>query len=396
MRIEYVAAIIILLFAGNLKAQSISSEVVEFQLLQQPKEAIDANSRNFKVTVTSPYNLTAADVIKEAKEDHQQAVRNYSNTVANSEKEYQQKLKDYEAEVAKAKEKYALESAEFKKLSMIERLSMTDQGKNPKLVTPTKPEYYKPQPPVYQEPNLNDYTIVDNNVLASQIGIAGFTRGSGYVDVTVDIKAVNFQDNAGQTFANQPTKLVVKINGAEKVNTIFFQEFTFLSSSPSNNINKPLEEKQHLTKVIKFLNDYLNNNFGYQAAKKSVKIQSVKNKGKYDDLERADIYIKTNLKKLQPTNSDMNTAAFTNMQKGIDIWTQTLEKVEYKNPKADFNPKIAEFIYFNLIRLNIALNKKADAEKYLNQLQENLVYIKLSYDEENELKRIENEIYQTK
>jgi len=89
----------------------------------------------------------------------------------------------------------------------------------------------------------------------------------------------------------------------------------------------------------------------------------------------------------------MNTTAFANMQKGIDIWTQTLEKIDYKNPKSDFNAKIGEFVYFNLIRLNVALNKKAEAEKYLNQLQENLIYIKLSYDEENELNRIEKEIY---
>jgi hypothetical protein len=81
------------------------------------------------------------------------------------------------------------------------------------------------------------------------------------------------------------------------------------------------------------------------------------------------------------------------MQKGIDIWTSTLEKVEYKNSKADLNGKIAGFIYFNLIRLNLALNKKADAEKYLNQLQENLVYIKLSSDDERELKTIESSIY---
>jgi len=99
---------------------------------------------------------------------------------------------------------------------------------------------------------------------------------------------------------------------------------------------------------------------------------------------------------MQPSNSDVNTAAFANLQKGIDIWTQTLSKIEYKNDKADFNDKIGKFIYFNLINLNIALNKKADAEKYLNQLQENLVYIKLSYDEANELKNMEKDIYQIK
>lgn len=386
--------VLLLIFIGSVNAQSISSEMIEFQLLQQPKEVIDANNRNFKVTVTSPYNLTSDEVIKKSKADHQQAVTDYGKTVSDSEKEFQQKLRDYDDEVANAKEKFEIESKEFKKLSMLERLSMTEQGKNPKMATPTKPVYYKPQPPVYSEPNLNDYTIVDNNVLASQINLEGFSRGNGYVDILLDIKAVNFQDNAGQTFANQPTKLIVKINGKEKVNTTFFTEYTFLSSSPSNNINKPLSEKNHLAKVMQFVNDYLNSNFGFSAAKRTVKIQSVKNKGKYDDLARADIYVTTNLKKLQPKNSEMNTQAFANMQKGIDIWTQTLEKIDYKNSKADFNSKIAEFVYFNLIRLNLALNRKGEAEKYLNQMQENLIYIKLSYDEENELKRIEKEIYE--
>jgi hypothetical protein len=391
MKVTY--ALMLLWVMGSVKAQSISSETIDFQLLQEPKEMIDAANRNFKVTVTSPYNLTAADVIKNAKADHQQALKDYSSVVTASQEEFKQKTADYTEEVAKAKERFELESAEFKKLSMLERLAMTDQGKNPKLVTPTKPAYVKPSPPVYREPNLKDYTIVDNNVLASQIGITGFTRGAGYVNIMVDIQAVNFQDNAGQTFANQPTKLVVKVNGTEKVNTTFFEEYTFISSSPSNNINKPLEEKNHLNKVILYLNEYLNNTFGFQAVKKSVKIQNVKNKGKFDELERADIYIKTNLKKLQPAISDVNTAAYANMQKGIDIWTSTLEKVEYKNSKADLNGKIAGFIYFNLIRLNLALNKKADAEKYLNQLQENLVYIKLSSDDERELKTIESSIY---
>jgi hypothetical protein len=263
---------------GFRKSTKISSETIDFQLLQEPKEMIDASNRNFKVTVTSPYNLTAADVIKNAKADHQQALKDYSGVVSASQEEFKQRTADYTEEVAKAKERFELESAEFKKLSMLERLTMTDQGKNPKLVTPSKPAYVKPAPPVYREPNLKDYTIVDNNVLASQIGITGFTRGAGYVNITVDIQAVNFQDNAGQTFANQPTKLVVKVNGTEKVNTTFFEEYTFISSSPSNNINTPLEEKNHLNKVILYLNEYLNNTFGFQAVKKSVKIQNVKTK----------------------------------------------------------------------------------------------------------------------
>jgi len=390
----FFASLFVFVSTISIYAQNISSENIDFLILKQPKETIDVANRLLKVTVTSPYNVTADDVIKQSKVDHQAALDNYTTVVANSEKEFQQKLKDYDQEVIKAKEKFELESAEFKKLSLLERMSMTDQGKNPRLVNPTKPVYVKPLPPVYQEPNLNNYIIVDNNVLSSQINVEGFSKEGNYLDVAVDIRGVQFQDNAGQTFANQPTTLVVKVNGVEKINTKFFQEFKFVSSSPSNNINKPLEEKNHLNKVVAFLNQYLNDQYGFQSIKRTVKLDKVKNKGQYDDLEKAHIYVTTNLKKLQPSEPERSAAAVTAMQKGIDIWLETLKKVEFKkDSKSDFNAKIGEYIYFNLIRLNLAMNKKAEAEKYLNELQENLITVKLSYDEQNELKALENEIY---
>ncbi|HLN94108.1 MAG TPA: hypothetical protein VK183_00635, partial [Flavobacterium sp.] len=254
-------------------------------------------------------------------------------------------------------------------------------------------EYFKPYPPQYREPNLDDYAIVDNNVLASLISISGFSREGSYVEISVDIKKVSFQDTAGQTYANQPTKLVVKVGGVEKVNKMFFQDYAFISSSPSNNINKAREEKNHLNKVIAALNTFLDENFGFRSKQEKVKIEVVKNKGKYDDLEKADIYVKTNLRKLQPSDPAMTAAAFAGMQKGIDIWTQTLAKVDYKDTKADFNAKIAEYLYKNLIRLNVALGRKKEAEQYLNQFQENQIYMKLSYDDEQELRQLESLIY---
>jgi hypothetical protein len=72
---------------------------------------------------------------------------------------------------------------------------------------------------------------------------------------------------------------------------------------------------------------------------------------------------------------------------------QTLTKIEYKNTKADLNARIAKFIFFNLMNVNLALDKKKEAEIYLNQLQENLVDIKLSNEEERELNEIEKIIY---
>lgn len=391
---NFLLSVLLAVSFTNSWSQSINTEKIDFENIISPKIPTPEGSRFYAVKVQSPYNVTTESIIAKAKAEHQQALKDYDNTVLESEKAYAKKLKDYDGEVLKAKEKYALENEAFKKMTLIERLAMTDQGKTPKLVIPSKPEYYKPSEPVYKEPNLKDFVIINNDVLAGQINLNGFERGNAVVDININLAAVKFQDNAGQTFANQPTKLVVKVNGVEKTNVTLFEKFEFISSSPTNNINQAAEERNYLNKVMTYLNKYLNEQYGYQAVKDVLAIEYVKNKGDYDDLEKAHIYVTTNLKKLAATtDNDMKQVALTNMQKGIDIWTQTLAKIEYKNPKAIYNAKIARFIFFNLIKINIALNKKAEAEKYLNSLQENLVDIKLSSDEKTTLAQLEKQIY---
>lgn len=394
MKLNYLIGFFLLsLVASN--AQNISAELVSYQLLREPKIIIDEASRQYSVRVSSPYNLTSDEVYAQSKTDFQNELNNFDKLNANSEKEFQQKLADYDADVAKANAKYKSESEEFKKLSLLERLTLTDKGQNPRLVLPNRPLYVALIKPVYQEPNLQNYVIIDNNVLASQINIDGFSKDGNYLTISLDIKKTNFQDNSGQTYANQPTILIVKQNGQEKINKTFFQEYKYISSSPTNNINKPYEEQIHLKKLVTFINDYLDQTFAFKIIKYDVKLQSVKNKGQYDNLEKADIYVSTNLKKLNPTNPQINTVALTGMQKGIDIWKETLTKIDFKDPKAAFNAKIAKFIYFNLMNLNLALDKKTEAEKVLNEMQENLIYMKLNSNEETELKAIESQIYKT-
>ena len=379
----------------TLNAQSISTELVEYQVLREPKISTDANSRHYSVTVTSPYNLTSDEVYAQSKVDFQTELKNFDKVTADSENEFKQKLADYDADLIKANAKYKSESEEFKKLTLLERLTLQDKNQNPRLVLPNRPLYVAPLKPVYHQPNLQNFVIIDNNVLASQVNIEGFTKDGNYLTILLDIKKTNFQDNSGQTYANQPTTLIVKQNGQEKINKIVFQEYKYISSSPTNNINKPYEEQQHLKKVVAFINDYLNETFAFKTIRYSVRLQSVKNKGQYDDLEKADIYVSTNLKKLSPENPQINAIAFTGMQKGIDIWRETLNKIDFKDSKAAFNAKIAKFIYFNLMNLNLALDKKTEAEKVLNEMQENLIYIKLNSSEETELKAIEKQIYKT-
>lgn len=377
-------------------AQSFSDDWIEYRISNPPKHQTEATQRFFRVTVNSPYNVTAESIIAQSKVDFENEVKNYAIVVANSEKEFQVKLKNYDQEVADAKAKFELESAEFKKLSLLERMAMTDQGKSPRLVTPNKPVYVKPYPPVYQEPNLNNYVIVNNDVLATQVNVDGFTRGQNVLDISIDIQKIAFQDNAGQTYAKQPTKIIAKLNGVEKATAQLFQEFKFISSSPSNNINKPLAEKNFLAEVMTAINRYLNEQFGYKTEVRKIKLETIKNKGKYDDMEKAHIYISTNLRKLDPQNPEISAAAYSGIQKGVDLLKSCLAKVDYKDKKADYNAKVAASIYLNLIRLEVTLNQKAEAERFLNELQENLIYMDLNRDDAEELKALEAQIYKMK
>jgi hypothetical protein len=98
------------LIVNNTSGQNINAETIEVRMMQAPKISLSPEQRNYKVTVTSPYNLTKEDIIKQSKADYQKTLADYDKTVAESEKDYQKKLKDHDEEEKKAKEKYEIES----------------------------------------------------------------------------------------------------------------------------------------------------------------------------------------------------------------------------------------------------------------------------------------------
>ncbi len=392
MKTNFIFSFLLSCSSFAIYAQRIDAENISFQTLKEPTYKVDMSNRNFSVLVNSPYNITKEDVIKDAKAKFQNDLANYDKSVQDAKDQHQEKLKEYDAEVIKLNEKYKTESAEYNKLKTVEKIAMNAMP--PVLRLPSRPSLNIPQKPIYQEPDLRNALIVDNKVLASQITIDGFTRGGNYIDIAVNMDRTNFQDNAGKSFASQPTKLVVKENGTIKLDKNLFSDFEEIASSPTNEINLSGHEKNYLQKVINKINEILAENYGYSKINSTVKLETVKNKGEYDDLEKAYIYVTTNLKKMQAKpDYEPNKIALENMNKGIDIWKQTLTKIDYNDKKALLNGKIATYIYFNLIRLNLALGNKKEAEKYLNEMQDHLVDLKLSYDQNNELKTIENRLY---
>jgi len=110
--------------------------------------------------------------------------------------------------VAKAEARYNKEMKDFKDLSLIERLALTDQGEKPQLKVPAKPTYLETREPVYVQPNLDDHLIFDKQILADNVELIGYEKGNDLL-IVINITKMAFQDNGGQTFYAQPTNLKV-------------------------------------------------------------------------------------------------------------------------------------------------------------------------------------------
>ena len=383
---------IVLTLSAN--SQRILDETVSFYDIIKPKESLDSSIENYNVVVNIPYTMTAEDARTQSLADFEAEKANYQNVVEKSKADFQTKLDNYDIEVAQAKENYETEMKNFKSLTLLERLALTEQGKKPQLKTPARPTYVEPAEPKYQEPNLNDYLIFDKNALSDNISLNGFEKGEG-VTFTIDMSKMEFQDNAGQTFYTQPTKLTVSTNNGIVSEKMFGEESKFLTSSSSNTINLTRYEKQNVKKTFDDIQKYINETYGYTPVSKKITISYPKNKKReYDELERAKITSVSAFRKMtKQASRDQRQSAHEALEKAEVIWESELTKINYSDKKAIYNGTIAKSIFFNLLTVQSVLGQKEKAEETISMIQEKLIDLDLNYNEKQRLTKLENSIY---
>jgi hypothetical protein len=258
---SFIALLFAIIFAYS---QKLLVESVQYEKLQKPKIKLSLNQENYKFTIKVPYTMKAEDLEKVAKQDFQDKLTNYDNVVKQSEVEFQEKLKNYDLEVQQEKEKFKLESEEFSKLSLIERLALQEQGKKPQLRIPSKPVYVKPAKPIYSNPDLSDYLIFDSEVMASKLELKGFAKGENGINFEIDFNNMEFQDNSNQVYGKQPTLLKVKVNNEIVEEKIFSNDFTYLTSGSSVSIRRNYYENQSVSNILGVIQKYVNENYGYK------------------------------------------------------------------------------------------------------------------------------------
>ncbi|WP_156112400.1 hypothetical protein [Lacinutrix jangbogonensis] len=377
--------------------QRAMSEKISYFNVRTPNNPLEESIKSYNVIVETPYTLTVEELNIQSLADFETEKANYTTIVEESEAEFDAHLAGHDEEVKKAEARYDKEMKDFKSLSLLERLTITDQGKKPRLTVPAKPRYVKPREPIYTKPNLDDHLIFDNQVLADNVELMGYEKGNDLL-ILINITKMEFQDNGGQTFYAQPTNLKV-MKGADIIGEKKFdEEFKFLTSSNSNTINLDRYEKSNVNKIMTSIGKYLDEEYGFIPVASSITIEFPKNKKReYDVLENAKIKAISAYRKMKKNaSSETRERAISGLISVRNLWKSELEKVDYKNKKATMNKEVAKMILFNLMRVDISIKDKAQAEETLEIMQDRRIDLDLNYDEKATFTKLEEQVYKLK
>lgn len=386
-------------------SQKILSDKVEATETRLPLSPLDPSIKHFSFTVTTPYAANNDGVIEAAKRRHQEALDAFPETVEAAKLKYEEDLANYDYDVEMARENYKLESAEFSKMSTVERLAMADQ--KPKLKLPRKPSYREPSKPVYYEPNVSNSIVFDPEALAEvNLRLEGYTKGSENAMVGV-VKIYDFQSQeperkvketssynskTGQkevkrvityeTQIKRPAHLELSAGGAELHNGIFGNSGEYKVLKTKSKPNLFAEEKKSVEETLVEINEYINSQYGYSEFAREIIINSVKNKdGEYDDLEDAASYCKAGL-----SNFSFNDRANnSDLKEGLALYEQALSEADFEDKKARIDEKVGQAIMFTMTNIYLLTYEIDKAKATIDKLKST----RLNFQEKKDVEFLE-------
>lgn len=394
---KYIYLLTLMVTAVSVKAQSVETVRMSFTQTLFPKKPLQGNIRNYNAVITTPYLKDDSTFRKIAEDKYQNDLKNYPNLCKEAEKNYDQVvLVEHEKNVKEAKDKYKLESDQYSKMSLVERLALIEQ--KPMLRIPEKPAYYRPQEPRLGSINTNDMIIFNPETLAkSYIKLNGFGDGTDGVQIKIDFKGFeymepeaavvdveNYNPQTKEKFYTKQTQFVTKYrhpttvqvtaNNVNLLSGVFQQTGAYQSKITGSKPSRIQIEKQEVETILKDINAYLNDQYGYTELNRNVVLYYVKNKkGEYDDIEKAKNFAQSGYK-----NYTVNqTEAVKDIQNAIALWEKTITEVNYDDSKARIDEKVGVALLKNLIFATIITNEFDKADKYLADFKK----LRLSYDD---------------
>jgi hypothetical protein len=394
---KYICLVALCSIAPIAVAQNIQTEKIGFHQTLYPKKALPPNVNTYTATIVTPYLKDDSTFRKMAEDKYQQDLKNYPNTVKEAEKHYQEvTLAQYNLDSKDAREKYDKETAEFNKMSTLERLALAD--KKPVLTLPQKPPYYAPPMPQVESINTSDVIIFEPETLAKNyIKLDGFGQGNA-LQINIDFKGFEYKDPVAEivdkenfnpvtkekfitkqtqyvTRYRHPATLEVKMGNEVIIPKAVFGETANLISKVSD--TKPTRiyiERQIVESTLQDIGTYLNSLYGYPKIYRNGLLYYVKNKGgEYDDLEKAKDFAKSGYKNYEVNQDE----AIKDIQSAIEIWEKAITEANYEDSKARIDEKVGTVVLKNLIFAAIVTNDFNKAAKYIAEFKK----LRLSYDD---------------
>jgi len=371
MKLINVLTVLISMSVGfNTSAQKIQETVLKYEYVQQPLNPLTGLA-SYGFTVVTPYPENHDELHAQADKEFQERLDGYPAEVEEAKKMHAEREDSYADDVALAQYNFQLETDAFDNLNAIEKLAL-EEGR-PKLRMPSKPGPFRaPSEPTYIAPNTSTSIIFKTDVLAdTYLKLEGFVKGTeNAITGTVDMEAFDSGDterksstkkvyNATskqyvdqttytyETPVRRPTRLTLEFNGETIYNDLFEGTGEYSTTSSPTAPNMFQIEKDNVSDILKSINTYLNEQYGFVNVPAALTIRAPKNKGEYDDLEKAGKLAKRGI---NPMGSSDGKAELT---EAIQIWNTALGESAVNDKKARINDKVTQAIYQNLIEAAI-------------------------------------------
>lgn len=375
-----------LLLAMTCYGQKLKTEQIAYSYNRLPALPVKGIN-NYQLHVDATYEKKNQQILKDNELQKRAAMDKYQKDMA-----------AYSGLVKSANSRYDAEMAEYNKKSLGKKLvekSLLSNSKPIKEVIPKPYLEYVPKPLLQSSYDysvmagtyihLEGYKKEPENALNITVLLYGFDHT---LPRTMDEEQNRIRMGTGSgtstyTATSYHTEFSYRHPMAVKVFTPDGKEMLSITPSELNSykiykggstdrptdINKELliktTEEKVLQDNLRFLNNLLNDKYGYSSISRTATLYYIKNGDNgYTDLTTAFNEASSGLLMLQKDNS-MGKA---NLQKACDLWHAALKESDLNDKKARINKEITLGIYFNLLEACFALGDAETGQKTLEKL----------------------------
>lgn len=376
----------LILWSVGATAQKISSEDMSYFYKRLPIMQVSKDVKNYQLYF---------DPVYETK--NQSAVKVYELALASETERYKREMAVYPSLLRQANNQYEIEMAEYNKKSFGKKLlekQLLEQNNKPVKNLPVKPVMKEIERPPLQ-------SSYDYNVLASTyIKFEGFEESTSNA-LKVHVLLYGFDFTQPRTVNADLTSFSTRSSTGTSNTTYYHIEFSYrhpmalkvttpegkelLSVTPPELnlyetykgadtdrptiVNKDLLIKNMEEKILqdnlKFINNMLNDKFGYSWAKRTSKLFFVKNGGaEYNDLTAAFNEAIAGFSMLQQDSE----SAKQKINNAAEIWNKALQESDLNNKKARIHKELTMVLYNNLLEAYFALGNVQGGKALLNKM----------------------------